>query len=232
MPARVKEAESYASPAIQARRERILVETRKLITEQGLPGFSLSELCRRADVAKQTIYYAFDSKEGLIAAALLDYFEQSEQQIHYRCRVGSLERIIERIVAISQRNVGIRNYVGAITAFYYSMTTSLELSQAFQTIISAPHRPYIAKLRAARQLQPWVDSEQLSEGLNDQRMSVVSAWVQGRISDDRFTDRMALAVLTYLLGSVRGRARSHVEEVLKQVTAKGGVAFVAGLPAT
>ena len=45
----------YSSPAIHARRRRILEETRKLIAERGLIGFSMDEICKRADVSKRTL---------------------------------------------------------------------------------------------------------------------------------------------------------------------------------
>src|SRR3954452_21692853 len=121
-----REVENYSSAAMQARRERILEETLNLISEQCLAGFSLLELCRRADVAKQTLYYAFGSREGLIAAAIREFFEKTDRQIPYHFPTGSLERLVERVVAISQRNLTLRNYVAAIVSFYYGGSTSPE----------------------------------------------------------------------------------------------------------
>jgi TetR/AcrR family transcriptional regulator, cholesterol catabolism regulator len=229
MAARPKEGESYSSPAMQARRERILEETRRLIAEQGVAGFSLRELCRRADVAKQTLYYAFQSKEGLIAAAILDYFEEYERRIPYQARLGSLERLIERMVAIGDRNLTIPHYVAAITSFYYSQSASPELWRTLHGITTLPQRPYVEQLRKARQLQLWVDPEQLIDALDGQRLGIANEWVQGRIADSDMIDRMVSSVLTYLLGSVRGAARGHIEDVMSRVAAQGAAAYVAFL---
>lgn len=226
MAARAKDGESYSSPAMQARRERILDETRKLIAEQGVAGFSLRELCWRADVAKQTLYYAFQSKEGLIAAAILDYFEAYERRIPYHGRLGSLERLIERMVAVGQRNLTIPHYVAAITSFYYSQSASPELWRALHGITTLPQRPYVEQLRKARQLQPWVDPEQLIDALDGQRLGIANEWVQGRIADKDMIDRMVGSVLTYLLGSVRGAARGHIEDALSMVAKQGAIAYV------
>lgn len=229
MKARPKDVESYSSPAMQARRQRILDETRKLIAEQGVAGFSLLDLCRRADVAKQTLYYAFQSKEGLIAAAILDYFEEYDRRIPYHSRLGSLERVIERMVAIGQRNLTIPNYVAAITSFYYSQSASPDLWRMLHGITTLSQRPYIEELHKARQLQPWADPEQLIDALDGQRLGISNEWIQGRIADEDMIDRMVVNVLTYLLGSIRGTARRHVEAILRTVSDIGAIAYAAAL---
>jgi AcrR family transcriptional regulator len=231
MAARPKDGESYSSPAMLVRRQRILDETRTLIAEQGVDGFSLRELCRRADVAKQTLYYTFQSKEGLIAAAIQDYFESYESQIPYHGALGSLERLIERILAVGQRNLSIPHYVAAITTFYYSQSASSELWRTLQGITTLPQRPYVDELRKARQLHPWVDPEQLIDALDILRLGISNEWVQGRIADDEMIDRMVIGVLTHLLGSVRGAARSQIEDALRKVTADGAAAYVSSLQA-
>jgi len=221
-----KEAETYSSPAIQARRERILEETRNLIAEQGLEGFSLLELCRRAEVAKQTLYYAFGSREGLIAAAMRDTFEKLAMEISYRTPAASLERLLERIVLIGQRNLTIRNYVAFVVSFYYSESTTPALWRTLHDITNVSQRPYVETLRRSRQLQPWITPQYLLDGLDEQRLCVSNEWVQGRIADDEMIDRMMLNSLTFLLGSVRGAARAQVERTLRDLTRVGAVAYV------
>lgn len=213
--------DSYSSPAMQARRQRIMLETRGLIAEQGIHGFSLAELCRRADVAKQTLYYAFGNKEHLIAAAIRDYFEEFEATIPYRSRKDTLERLIERTVAISRRNLNIRNYVAAIVSFYFSSSTDGELWQAIHDIMTQPQRPYVERLAAERQIQPWTDAEQLIDALDGHRLSIANDWVHGRINDNDFVDRVTIGQLICLAGSVRGAARKAAEACLKEIAAHG-----------
>lgn len=232
MAARPKDTESYSSPAMQARRARILDETRKLIAEQGFAGFSLLELCRRADVAKQTLYYAYQSKEGLIAAAIMDYFEESERRITYHGPQGSLERLIERMVAIGQRNLTIPNYVAAIISFYYSQNSSPELWRTLHAITTLPQRPYVEALRMARQLQPWVDPEQLIDALDNQRLGISHEWLIGRIRKEDMIDRMVIAVLIHLLGAVRGSAKGRIENALRQISEGGAITYVETLRST
>jgi len=110
----------YSSPAIRARRRRILDETRKLIAERGLSGFSMDEICRRADVAKRTLYNAFQTRERMIAIAIHEYFSRYISKLPYTAPPGTLQSSIERIVFVIQRNRQIRNYIAAILSIYFS----------------------------------------------------------------------------------------------------------------
>jgi AcrR family transcriptional regulator len=226
-----KEQESYSSPAMQARQRRILEETRALIAEQGIDGFSLLELCRRADVAKQTIYYNFGSKSRLVAAAIGDFFEESEASIPYHSPTGSLDRLIERTVAIGLRNVRMPHYVAAIIAFYFASAKEADLWEALHDIMVLPHRPYADGLAARGQLQPWIDAGQLVDALDGLRLSVANDWMHGRVDESSMIDRMVLNQLSYLVGVTKGAARREAEAALRSVTAMGALAYVHALPA-
>jgi hypothetical protein len=133
------------------------------------------------------------------------------------------------MVAIGQRNLTIPNYVAAIISFYYSQNASPELWRTLHGITTLPQRPYVEALRKARQLQPWIDSEQLIDVLDSLRLGISHEGLQGRIADADMIDRMVVGVLTYMLGAVRGGARDHVLDVLRNVTDRGAVAYVDAL---
>src|SRR5438094_204527 len=79
--ARAAKPQTYSSPAIRARRRRILEETRRMIAEDGLLNFNMNELCKRAGVAKRTLYNAFQTREQLIAIAIAEYFQEYVDRI-------------------------------------------------------------------------------------------------------------------------------------------------------
>jgi len=222
-----QEPEGYASPAMLERRKRILAETRALVSEKGIEGWSLAELAARAGVSRQTFYYAFGGKEDVIAAAILDYFEEYERVIPYRAAPGSIDRLIERIVAIGHRNLTIRNYVAALITIYYGR--SPELWRTMHDVSSRPHQATIDALTAARQLQPWVDPAALAEMMVGQTILIANAWLQGRIADAAMIDRMALAVLTELAGSAREETRARIETTIRRIAAGGADAYIAAI---
>lgn len=222
-----QDSEGYSSPAMAERRKRILATARELVSEKGIEGWSLLELGKRAGVAKQTLYYAFGSKDEVVAAAILDYFEEYEAAIPYRAAPGSLDRLIERIVGIGRRNLRIRNYVAALITIYYGR--SPDLWQAMHEVSSRPHRAAVDALDGAGALLPWVDPATLAEMMVGQTILVANAWIQGRVADADMIDRMAMAVLTELAGSVRPAVRSSVEHTLGRIAKDGAEAYVSAL---
>ena len=54
----------------EASRERILEAAIELFAERGFPGASVSAICQRAGVVKTALYWHFESKQGLLSAAL------------------------------------------------------------------------------------------------------------------------------------------------------------------
>jgi AcrR family transcriptional regulator len=218
--------ERYASPAMLERRKRILTVARELVSEQGIDGFSVDLLCRRADIARQTLYNAFKSKEGVIAAAILDYFEEYEARIPYRSPVGTLDRLIERIVAVGNRNLAIRNYIGAITEFYFSSTAGIDLRGTMRGIFSSIQQPYVKNLAESGSLHPWITEDRLIEAMDEQRMVVAGKWAQGRMGDADFVNVMVIAVLTCLAGSTRGRRNADILATIEKIAATGADAYV------
>lgn len=225
--AKQQDSEGYASPAMAERRKRILATARELVSEKGIEGWSLAELGKRAGVAKQTLYYAFGSKDEVVAAAILDYFEEYEAAIPYRAAPGSIDRLIERIVGIGRRNLQIRNYVAALITIYYGR--SPELWQAMHAVALRPHRSAVDALAAQGLLQPWVDPAALAEMMVGQTILIANAWLQGRIPETQMIDRMAMAVLTELAGSVREPVGDDIAGILAKIAGRGAEAYVAAI---
>src|SRR3954447_16527726 len=93
----IERPRAYLSKTIQDRRRRIIQETVKMINEGGLGKLSLSEVSRRAGVARRTIYYGFETRDALIMSAMDEQSDRLEQGAHYQHEHGSLGRVIERI---------------------------------------------------------------------------------------------------------------------------------------
>ncbi|SCW53217.1 transcriptional regulator, TetR family [Sphingobium faniae] len=222
--------ERYASATMLERRKRILAVTRELVAEQGIDGFSINALCRRAEVAKQTLYNAFGTKGELIAAAILDYFEDYESHIPYRSATGTLNRLIERMVAIGTRNLAIPNYIKAITGFYFSASANPELRATLHDIFSGIQAPYVESLVASSSLHPWVEGGRLIDSLDEQRMLTAAKWARGDISDEHFVDSLVMGVLTILLGVSRGKERENILAVVTDIHEMTATSYVASLP--
>jgi TetR/AcrR family transcriptional regulator, cholesterol catabolism regulator len=208
---------NYFSPAIRERRQRILDEARIMISEHGINNFSMDELCVRADVAKRTLYNAFQSKELIIATAIQQYFDTFVEKIPYATPAGSLQRIIERLAWIVRRNMEIRNYIRVLMAIYFSPDVDPDIWKSVHMLGVRFNMEWIGKLESKRQLQPWVNPEQLAHDIIRFEYVLINDWCQGRIDDDSFLSHILLCYLTLVVGATKGKARRELEEMLMQL---------------
>jgi AcrR family transcriptional regulator len=220
-PRRAETPQTYSSPAIRARRRRILEETRLLIAEQGLANFNMNELCKRAGVAKRTLYNAFQTREQMIAIAIGEYFQDYIDRIPYTAPPGTLQRNVERLVSVSRRNLKIRNYIRAIMSIFFSPEADTDIWRTMQGMATRPTLEWLSNLAARRQLQPWVEPERLAEDLVRLEYSVVNDWSLGRIADEELTHHLLLSFLTFTAGATRGAANAEIREAISHIKTAG-----------
>lgn len=212
---------SYSSPAIVARRARILDLTRELIAELGVAGFSVAEVSLRAGVAKQTIYNIFQTKERMVAAAISEYFDEREQQIHYASPPATLERMIERSVIAGRAASQIPNYMSAMMAIYHALDPDSEIWSAVQRATTHAHKGWVEALAEDGLLQPWVSPEVLVDELALYRNAVILEWCRGEIDDDEWLLRTVVGCLMMMVGATREPARAQIMAKLDELATHG-----------
>ncbi|WP_313802203.1 TetR/AcrR family transcriptional regulator [Sphingobium sp.] len=216
-----------SSSAMFERRRRILNEARKMIGSGGLDAFSIRELCKRAGVASRTLYYAFDSKENIIALAIGSYFEEFERRLQFDRHPASLESAIQQQITTTLRNQQIPNYLKAVAALYFSPSLHPRIREVLLTIGGRAWKPWIQTLVLHRQLQKGVDGETLLIDLSNLLFAKVHEWGLGILSNEEFQDRTIDAVLIHLAGAAKGVALSTVRDAF--VRWRGDSGYHAGL---
>jgi len=216
---------TYNSPAIIERRRRILEETRIMISEQGIAAISMNEICKRAGVAKRTLYNAFQTRERMIATAINEYFDDYVAQIAFDSPTGTMMHNLERMISVVQRNRKIRNYIRAILSLYFSPDVDEDIWASMHSPALSHNMEWIRALEARRQLQPWVDCEILVNELVRFEYATIYDWAQGRIADDEIVIRLVSSYLTFVLGAVSGGARKEIERLLKDIADRGADAL-------
>jgi len=209
--------QGYASSSIIERRRRILATARKMIAAEGMAAVNMDEISRRAHVAKRTLYNAFQSKERLIATAIQQYFEDYEVELVYTAPPATPRRMAEHLTLIAARNLTIRNYTRALLNVYYSADIEDDVRKTINEIVAHSHRPWIERLDAERQLQPWIQRDTLVDDLVRYRYGVANDWVHGRIQDERLAPTLIGGVMTMVIGATKPRARREAEDVLKEL---------------
>jgi AcrR family transcriptional regulator len=213
--------QSYSSPAIIARRKRILEETRKAISEQGMSSLSMGEIGQRAGVAKRTLYNAFQTRERMVAAALQEYFDEFSDRIRYEHPAGTLMHNVERLVSGIQFSHKVRNYARAVMALYFSRDADHDIWSTIQAMVIPPNRQWIKALGDKKQLQPWVNVDGLVNDLGRIECATINDWSLGRIPDGEIIVRLVGACLTHVVGATRGAARKEIEEMLLKIEQEG-----------
>lgn len=199
----------YASHAIQARRRRILRETRKLIGERGIEGFTVRELCARAEIAQRTLYNAFGSKDRLIAIAIREAYEEFNRTARYRSGADTLTGMLERLVTVNRRNFRARNYTRAVAALYFAPTTHHDIWQALQEMTFLNLRVWLSALRASGDLAPEVDIDTTAALIANVEYATINDWAQGRITNSDYIPRLVENVLVVVIGNTIGPPREE-----------------------
>jgi AcrR family transcriptional regulator len=214
-------AQNYSSPAIRARRSRILEETRKSIAENGISALSMNEVGKRAGVAKRTLYNAFQTRERMIAVAIQEYFDEYVRRIQYTNPAGTLMNNVERMISVISRNRKIRNYIRAIMALYFSPEADPDIWQTMHGMATRSNLEWVRSLQAGKQLQSWVSAERLVDDLVRLEYATINAWAQGRLTDDEIIPHLLQNYLTFVAGATRGAARKEIENLLREINDHG-----------
>jgi AcrR family transcriptional regulator len=212
---------SYSSPAIVARRKRILDIARALIAEKGYAQFNLGEVGTRAGVAKQTVYNIFGTRERIIATAISDYFEERESLIRYTSQPGTMERMIERLVVATRASESMPNYLGAVMAIYFSVDTDPDIWAAMHEVATYPHKAWIESLAAQGALQPWVEPAALIDDLAAHTSLALLDWCRGRLDTEQSIRQKVIGALTLAAGSTTGAASAEISAKLADIAANG-----------
>ena len=199
----------YTSGAIQARRRRILRETRKLIGERGIEGFTVRELCARAEIAQRTLYNAFGSKDRLIAIAIREAYEEFNRTARYHAGADTLAGMLERLVTVNRRNFRARNYTRAVTALYFAPTTHHDIWHALQEMTFLNLRVWLATLKASGDLAPAVETETMAALIANVEYATINDWAQGRITNSDYIPRLLENVLVVVIGNTTGATRDE-----------------------
>jgi AcrR family transcriptional regulator len=211
-----------SSQAMFERRRRILDEARRMIGRGGLEAFNIRDLCEKAGVASRTLYYAFDSKENIIALAIKGYFEAFDSKIGIGESLSSFEGALAHQVTTTVRNQEIPNYLRAVAALYFSPSLHPDIRRVMLEIGTRSWRPWLQAVGLGRQLRRGVQVDRMLIDLSNLQFAKVHEWGLGELSDDAFLDRTLDAVLLLLLGATKGAALKDVRESYDQLQRSPG----------
>ena len=211
----------YSSTTIFERRKRILRETRRMIAEVGLEGFSIRTLCQRADVAQRTLYNAFHSKDRLIALAIRNAYEDINSYIGYRTSAETIDGIVDRLIAVNRRNLKARNYTRAVTSIFFSAGTSKDVWAAIREMVFLNLRQWLDRVERDGELQPWARIDDLAHMFANIEYSIINDWANDRIADEDYIRLLITAVLSLAAGATQGTTQARAQDMLAEIGRTG-----------
>lgn len=209
------------SPAMFARRRRILHEARRMMVEGGAQGMGMRELAERAGVSLRTLYNAFGSKEALIAAAVRQYYDKFLRALSDGRDPYGFDWVLSGIVATNLRNQQIRDYLSALVNLYFSSSADPAIRIELRRTAAGFMIPWLELAQARRQLRRGTDIMRATGNIASLQYAINQEWLAGAIPDEAFVRTVAEAVLTYLAGLVRGAALDAVELELSDLGCGG-----------
>jgi len=196
------------------RRRRILHETRRLINEKGLEGFSMRELSKRADVAPKTLYNAFGERDLLIGLAIREMFDALRHNVKFKTSDKTLAGLLDRAIVLNRGNLKARNYAKAVATIYFSPGTHSDLREILQEMAVGKTNEWLADLRTKGQLHDWVDIEHLTRHMANMEYALILDWATGRVEDTEYLFRFAEIVLFSALAATRGEVYETAQAMM------------------
>lgn len=210
-------AMTRGSPAMIARRRRILSEARRMIATGGIEGLAMRELALRADVSLRTLYNAFGSKEQLVVAAIRQYFDRFLRAVCDDRDPYDLNAIIETVVAINLRNQQIRPYLTALVGIYFAPGVESVVKVELRRTATGFMLPWLDLMQTSGQLAPGTDIQRLTANLANIQYAINQEWLAGMLGNEAFVPAILEGVLTYLAGCLQNGAAASVQVLLRDV---------------
>lgn len=195
----------------------MLEVAKQMIAEGGEDAFTIRELGRRAKVSVTTIYATYGDKEGLIAAAIADYYEglptaRAPQTLSLQAVLAATDSLRGAILAN-------RAYARQYAELYFSSSVDPRVYKAIRetATASAGQGAWLQKAVREGDIVPGLDMDYITGLLANHRLMVLHDWARGRIGDDDLVNATKMNFLIMARGVTRGATQARVEAELKKL---------------
>jgi AcrR family transcriptional regulator len=215
MAAAGKQRGPYDSEQMTERRLRMIDVTKAMIAESGAESFTIRELTRRAKVSVTVVYSAYGDKEGLIAAAIQDFYEKLD--LTHRPAARTLNRVLGDIDEAAAVILANPSYSRSVAALYFSPTVDSRVYAIVRNIAVRTFLPWLENAMAHGEAVPALPIETMCATLANDRWAVIFDWARGRIPDARLAEAMKTSFLISATGLAIGETREKLEAALAKL---------------
>jgi AcrR family transcriptional regulator len=188
-----------------------------MIAEGGEQGFTIREMSRRAKVSVTTVYATFGDKEGLIAAAIEDYYDNLP--LSHAPPTTNITVVLTNTDLAVAAILGNKAYAEEYSALYFSRTVDPRIHKVIHDTTAAASRHLDWYQRAMRngEVVPGLTFEAITTMHANHMMVVLNDWAQARVRDEDLATALKVAFLIMARGVTSGRSQAHAEARLRTI---------------
>lgn len=199
------------------RRERILEAARELIAERAYREITVRDLARRCGVSVPTLYNQFGGKDALLTAAVESHFRATFAAVTAgEEQPPGPERILDLVRQVAAQITSLAEYHRALLQAFAEVRETEPLQHSLAVELTAAFSRELERMQARRQLADWIDPGVLAVQITTACISASVVWGQGMLGDRGLEVFMRYGVAVLLLATARGRARTALEEVVRE----------------
>lgn len=200
---------------MRARRTHIIEETRKLIASEGIKEIRMRALADRCGVATATLYNQFDSRDGVIAAALEADFKGRFEPVTVKTEHLSVAEKVRQRIAVSARDAsgGLIDYTRAVMFFYFHHDTVDALRAMIHDFVANDFRDIIYEIKSLGDLAEWVQADDFADDVVTELYSISMKWTQGFIPVSDLEKRLLQSACASFIGVCTGKTRQSFEHL-------------------
>ena len=212
----------YISDSILERRRRMLDVAKTMIAEGGPDAFTIRDLGRRAKVSVTTIYAAYGDKQGLIAAAIEDYYHGLP--LAHAPPSTTLTALLAATDEARQAVLANKPYARQYADLYFSGTVDPRIYKVIRdtSTASAGHLPWLQKAMRDGDVLPGLTLDYITTLLANHRLMVLHDWAHGRIGDDDLdhTAKMSFLLIARAVtcGATHGRVEAEFKKLVRSIS--------------
>ena len=210
----------YSSDAMIARRKGILEAVLKLLSQND-GTFTMRDLARESCVATGTLYNLFSSQDAVIAAAVIEVFEQRVTGIATLDQKGDPLALYEALIEAAHREIlRVPAYAKKMLQIYFSGEPGQEVRRTLHKVPASFALQFFELLQADGQLNDWVAPEHLADQMPTAQYAAVERWAAKDIGDSALLENTLYATYILLAGATKGYTHDRVVNRLKEIERK------------
>ena len=201
--------------------KRVFESAQAHALERPLQEIRVEEIAADSGVAASSLYKRFGTKEALVAAAIVNYFDESVGSLVADLDpVAPLQRLVYGLDTTANRIVEQPGIARTLMTIYFSDGPHQSTTQVLSRQIRETYRPILSDMHRRRFLAQWVDPAQLATHLCDRQFGVVSEWSLGRIRNRDLPGALRFAVLLILSGASVGKQAAEIRQLLASMSSR------------